>query len=695
MSAAHTDARWSGEWLEADGLGGYASGPVFGPRTRRYHGLLLVAAPAGGQRFCLVNGVELVVSTHAGTWFLTSQRYRGGASSWGPAPACEPGVTLLSFDADPWPRWLYQLGDGTTIAVEILCPHRAPQTLLSVHLRSAPGGDVALRMRPFFSGRDHHALHSENPVFGFSARAVGDRQHFDTYPGVPGVVIASNGRYRADPHWYRGFEYSEEIARGFPGVEDLAAPGEFHFTLQLNADAASVHSGVHAAHLVLAATGPEMNPPPPPADVDAVSWAHTIESKERARRSRFASPLHRAADAYFIYPKPTTSGTAAPPVTLTTTGPTEPAANAVTLIAGYPWFSDWGRDTFISLRGLALATGRWDLAGDVLVRWAGAVSGGMLPNRFTEDGQAPEYNSVDAALWYVIAADACLSGSSHNTKDARQKAAITQAVKAILDGHLQGTRHRIRVDDDGLLAAGVPGLQLTWMDAKVGDHVVTARVGKPVEIQALWLNALAIGARLCPARADAYRAQQARGHSSFVERFWNPARACLYDVIDVDHEPGALDARLRPNQLFAVGGLPLGLLPNDRARAVVDTVEAKLLTPVGLRTLAPDEAGYVGRYGGDPEARDHAYHQGTVWPWLLGPFVEAWVRVRGDDTASHHQARARFISPWIAAVEAGATAGVGHVSEVFDGDAPHRPGGCPFQAWSLGELLRLNHLVLR
>ncbi|HEY0712124.1 MAG TPA: glycogen debranching enzyme N-terminal domain-containing protein, partial [Polyangia bacterium] len=439
------NAGWSGEWLETDGLGGYASGPVHGPRTRRYHALLLAASPSGGQRFCLVNGAEVVASTRAGTWFLTSQRYQGGRISWGPAPACEPGVALVAFDAHPWPRWQYQLGDGTRIEVSILCAHRAPHTLLSVRLASETTGDVSLRVRPFFSGRDYHALHRENPIFDFSARAVRDRQQFQPYPDVPGVVIASNGHYRADPHWYRGFEYSDEIARGFVDLEDLAAPGEFHFTLT---------QGALTAQMVLAATGPALAPLPAG---DAMTWARSIETTERARRAEFATPLHRAADAYFIYPDvPSSDG--APPVTV---------------VAGYPWFSDWGRDTFIALRGLALATGRADLAAAVLARWAGAVSDGMLPNRFAETGQIPEYNSVDAALWFVIAADAYLaSGAVGTGNDETRARDITAAVRAILEGHLAGTRHGIRVDDDGLLAAGAPGLQLTWMDAKVGDDVV-------------------------------------------------------------------------------------------------------------------------------------------------------------------------------------------------------------------------------
>jgi glycogen debranching enzyme len=222
--------------------------------------------------------------------------------------------------------------------------------------------------------------------------------------------------------------------------------------------------------------------------------------------------------------------------------------------------------------------------------------------------------------------------------------------------------------------------------------VVTSRIGKPVEVQALWINALVIGARLCPARAEIYRAHAAQGQSAFPVRFWNPAQACLHDVIDVDHVPGVVDSSVRPNQIFAIGGLPLSLLADDQARVVVETVERRLFTPLGLRTLAPEDPAYVGRYAGDPETRDRAYHQGAVWPWLLGPFVEAWVRVRANSLQARREARERFVPPLLAHL---ATAGVGPVSEIADGDLPHQPGGCPFQAWSLGELLRLRETVLR
>jgi predicted glycogen debranching enzyme len=313
----------------------------------------------------------------------------------------------------------------------------------------------------------------------------------------------------------------------------------------------------------------------------------------------------------------------------------------------------------------------------------------MLPNRFPDRGDAPEFNAVDAALWYVVAVHEYVAAMAAdgalvpNEDHGRLRA----AVDAILVGYAEGTRFGIRCDADGLLAAGEPGVQLTWMDAKVGDWVVTPRIGKPVEVQALWLNALHIGSRF----SERWQERFARGHASFMARFWNEEAGGLFDVIDCDHRAGTVDAAFRPNQIFAVGGLPLVLLEGERARRLVDTVVARLWTPLGLRSLAPGEPDYQGRYEGGVRERDGAYHQGTAWPWLLGAFVEAWVRVRGGTAEAKRSARERFLAPlWRHLDEAG----LGHVAEIADGDPPHMPRGCPFQAWSVGEALRLDRVVL-
>ena len=359
-----------------------------------------------------------------------------------------------------------------------------------------------------------------------------------------------------------------------------------------------------------------------------------------------------------------------------------------TLLAGFPWFTDWGRDTFIAMRGLVLESGDLDAAEGILVAWAATISQGMLPNRFPDQGNTPEYNAADASLWYVVAVHDFLDRCEADGKPAAACTAdrLRAACEAVLEGYTAGTRFGIQADHDGLLRAGVPGVQLTWMDAKVGDHVITPRIGKPVEVQALWINALRIAAVRWSPR---WREAADRADAAFAARFVSPGGA-LYDVVDVDHVPGACDASVRPNQILAVGGLPFPLLEGASARAVVDVVEARLLTPLGLRSLSPDDPAYFGHYRGDPTARDSAYHQGTVWPWLMGPFVDAWLAVRGRSSTARHEARGRFLAPLMAHLNHG---GLGHVSEVADGDPPHTPGGCPFQAWSLGELLRMRRML--
>jgi predicted glycogen debranching enzyme len=620
------------EWLEADGLGGFASGTACGIRTRRYHAILLAATTPPAGRVVLVNGFEAWLETPAGVLALTSQHYT-------PDVIHPDGAQrIAAFEPDPWPSWVYALPDGGSIEHGLLVPHGRSATALYWRLRSGSG--VTLAVRPLLSGRDYHALHHENPAFRFDAEATGDRVVWRPYPGLPAIVARSNGTYTHGPDWYRSFLYTEERARGLDHVEDLASPGVFRWEL-----------GRGEAVWMLAAEGSE-----PPKDVA------TLRAVERRRRRCFASRLDRSADAYLVR-----------------------RGVGQTIVAGYPWFCDWGRDTFIALRGLCLATGRLDDARAILLEWAGVVSDGMLPNRFSDRGEQLEFNAVDAALWFVVAVHEFLEVASRITRRDRQS--LEEAIQAILAGYAGGTRYAIKADDDGLLAAGEAGVQLTWMDAKVGDWVVTPRIGKPVEVQALWLNALRIGSSLSAQWTEVHE----RGRAAFAARFWNEAGGCLHDVVDVDHRPDTVDATFRPNQILAVGGLPFAVVEGERARRVVDAVEARLLTPLGLRSLAPDQPGYVPRYEGGVRERDAAYHQGTVWPWLMGPFVEAWVRVRGGTASARQEARERFLGPLFRHLD---EAGLGHVSEIADAEPPHTPRGCPFQAWSLGELMRLDRVVL-
>jgi predicted glycogen debranching enzyme len=634
------------EWLEADGLGGFASGTVDGVRTRRYHALLLVATTPPTGRLVLVNGFDAVVETAAGSFALTSQRYPGDVLS------PDGARHLVAFEPRPWPRWRWKLPDGTEIEQELFVPQGAALTALSWR-RSAGTGVARLVLRPFLSGRDYHGLHHENGALRFEAEDRGGRLRWRPYDGVPAVIAVSNGRYEHAPDWYRRFLYTEERSRGLDYEEDLATPGRLHFDLAAG-----------EAVLLLASEGQDEAVLAP--DATAASALELLRSSEQRRRKRFTSPLHQSASAYLVR-----------------------RGAGHTLIAGYPWFTDWGRDTFIALRGLCLATGQLEIARAILVEWADAVSEGMLPNRFADRGETPEFNAVDASLWFVICVQEYLAAAElrSGSRAPRGQRRLLEATEAILEGYTKGTRFGIRCDDDGLLQAGQPGVQLTWMDARVGDRVITPRAGKPVEVQALWLNALQIGRSLAPRLEERFR----RGLESFRARFWCDATGCLYDVVDVDHVAGTADATLRPNQILAVGGLPQPLLSGQRARLVVEAVERVLAVPLALRSLPPDAPGYVGRYEGGPSQRDGAYHQGTAWPWLLGPFVEAWVRVRGGTPAVKSEARVRFLEPLHRHL---CEAGLGHVSELVDGDTPHTPRGCPFQAWSLGEMLRLELQVL-
>jgi glycogen debranching enzyme len=352
---------------------------------------------------------------------------------------------------------------------------------------------------------------------------------------------------------------------------------------------------------------------------------------------------------------------------------------ACSIIAGYPWFTDWGRDTMISLPGLAISLKRFDLASGILRTFAGFVDRGMLPNNFPDSGQAPQYNTADAALWMFQALDDYLQA----TRDPGLVRELFPILMSIIHAHVDGTRYGIHVDPaDGLLHAGEPGTQLTWMDAKYGDQVFTPRIGKPVEVNALWLNALDVGARLAVRMRDAVENRFCQTLLSNARagfsRFWNAECACLYDVIDIDggstHDPS-----IRPNQLLAVS-LPVSALPPEQMRAVVDCCGRELLTSHGLRTLSPHDPRYIGRYWGDSRQRDAAYHTGTVWTWLLGHFVRAHYRVHGDARLAQS-----FLAPLAQQLHG---ACVGTLGEIFDGDAPHSARGCFAQAWSVAEILR-------
>ena len=561
------------EWLETDGLGGFASGTVSLVRTRRYHALLLSAQQPPLARRALVQGFEAWLTTPRGRFALSSQRYA-------------PGVThpdganrIRSFALDPWPRWVFECEDGTRVSLEIFARSGVPLTALSWRLLSshdAGAGPLMLEWRPLLSVRDPHALHHENAAFDFSAvveecgepahgsgngkssgsgngsgtpAIPGTRVSWRPYAAEPQILALASGRYEHQPEWYRQFLYEAERARGLEDREDLASPGIFRFDLAARDAVCLLAAGTEETRELLAVADPE-------------ALLVKLRGSEKRRR-RFADRLERAADWFIVR-----------------------RGRGKSLIAGYPWFGEWGRDTFLSLRGLCLATGRMDDARRILIQWSGSLQDGLLPNRFPDGGEPPEYNSVDAPLWFVIAVNEFLEAGRERDKTvgAADRLKLRGAVATVLEAYLRGTSFGIRVDADGLLAAGTRGTQLTWMDARVNGKAVTPRVGKPVEVQALWINALLIGASISARWAESAR----RAREAFERRFWNEDRDCLYDVVDVNHVAGAVDDALRPNQLLAVGGLPFASLKGEHARRVVETCERELWTPLGCRTLAPE-----------------------------------------------------------------------------------------------------------
>ncbi len=596
------------EWLEADGLGGYAMGTARGVRTRRYHGLLLSALSPPTGRMMLVAGLEAWVDGVA----LTTQHYAPGVDY------PDGALRIGTFTTDPWPSWTYAGGVTHTLMVD--------RATCATVLRWT--GTGRLRVRLLLAMRDYHALRRETAGFDMTPAIQGGNVSWRPDPHGPAVAALTNGTYEQEPVWYRDFLYAAEQARGLDCIEDLASPGVFGFDLDAGPAVMVLRQGDGLG-------------------IRAAPYAAMMEAAERARRVR------GAADQYVV-----------------------DRGAGRTILAGFPWFTDWGRDTFIALRGLLIGSGRLREAEAVLLAWAGLVDRGMLPNRFPDRGDAPEFNSVDAALWFCVAVhDLLRTGVSPGVRTTLQG-----AVEAVIAGYAAGTRYGIGVDADGLVRAGEAGQQLTWMDAKCGDWVVTPRMGKPVEIQALWINAL----RIAGAWTDRWAALERRASAAFAPMFADPGTGGLADVIGPD---GVADRSIRPNQVFAVGGLPYAVLDGAAAAGVLAVIEAHLLTPLGLRTLAPGDPAYRGRYAGGVLERDGAYHQGTAWPWLLGAYVQAALRVRGDTAAVRAALRARCLMPLRAHL---AVAGLGHVSEVADGDAPHAPGGCPFQAWSLGEMIRIE-----
>ncbi len=627
------------EWLVTNGRGSYAMGTVAGTLTRSYHGLLIAALEPPVARRLVVPSVQLEVQYRGASYALATNRWASG----GRVP--EGWRLIESFVvADGVPIWTYSLGDAE-LEVAIAMPYGHDRTAIALRVVRA-AEPLRCTARVLVADRDHHGGWLPDPD-RFTANVDGDRAQIvlpdcgrTVHVAMPGAVMS--------PHRDRwsGFFAARESERGLNALNDYLYVLDAHLTL-----APGQRAGIVAG---LDADGDDA-----PAIVDAARARGAALAADEPGDLR--AQLAIAADAFVVEAAPGGS-------------------SRTTIVAGYPWFSDWGRDTMIALPGLLIANRRAPVAEAIVRGFAPFVNGGMLPNVFPDGGSAPEYNTVDAALWYVEAIRACASV----TLDPEFADDLFPVLRAIVDGYTRGTRYGIGVDPvDGLLRAGVPGVQLTWMDAKVGDHVVTPRIGKPVEINALWFAALKTAAHFaeyCGADAQPYEDAAARVHDAF-DKFWNGDRGCCFDVLD---GPDGNDPSIRPNQIFVVALAP-ELLSPERARAVVDVCVRDLWTPVGLRTLAPSDPHYAGRYGGDQTARDGAYHQGTVWPWLLGAFVQAHLNVYDDPALAR-----TFIAPLADALDG---YGMGTLGEIFDGDAPHAPCGTIAQAWSVAELIAALRLV--
>lgn len=633
------------EWLETNGIGGFASSTILGLNTRRYHGLLVAATKPPVGRFVLLSKLEETIVIDGKSYGLSANRYPGVVHP-------EGYRFLKKFRLDPFPIFTYEV-DGFEIEKSLFMIQGENSVVVQYDLRDAPTAKlsvpptVELVVRPLIAFRDYHGTTHENRSLNPVVDGTAGLASVTPYDGLPTLFIANNAEeLRSTGEWYRNFEYDAERERGLDFQEDLFNPFLLNFRLNPGKSADTI-----------ASTQPR-----------EIAQAAQYRQNEIARRTAieatspvpddFAHMLTSAADQYIV-----------------------DRGNLKTIIAGYHWFSDWGRDTMISLPGLTLTTGRHEIARNILREFAHMVNQGMLPNRFPDAGELPEYNTVDATLWFFEAARAYLA---HSGDIDFVRAELYSVFADIISWHVRGTRYGIKVDASGLLTSGEPGVQLTWMDAKVADWVVTPRRGKPVEIQALWYNTLRIMEDLArtfgdEAGQERYRTMAVLALWSFNRLFWYEKGGYLYDVVN----GGPPDASIRPNQIIAVS-LPYSMLSIDRAQRVVAIVQEHLLTPFGLRSLAPSDPQYRGTYGGDQRSRDGAYHQGTVWAWLLGPFLTAYVKVNGDSAAARDQA-----SEWLSRIrEHLADAGLGHISEIFEGDAPHRPVGCIAQAWSVAEVLR-------
>ncbi len=650
------------EWIVTNGLGGYASGTISGAVTRRYHGLLIAALPAPLGRVVMWSHVSEFLHFDDGKSVSLGAEERAGGQ-----------LDLQSADylrefrlEDGLPVWTYRVL-GHVLEKRVLLPHL--QNTVHVSYRLMQGdGTVQLELRPAFHFRRHESEVSEDTgTYRFTA--VDSHYEIGALPQIfPPLRMKMCG---LDPafvlraHEIHQVIYRSEQSRGYAYEGNLWSPGSFRVTIS-NDQPGTLIASTEPWEIVEV-----LSPAQTPAS-ERERRLRLLKVEGESARDGIAAELTFAADQFVITPA----------------GRFEEAARAHaagdevrTVIAGYHWFTDWGRDTMISLEGLTLTTGRWLEAGYILRTFAYYIRDGLIPNMFPDGAREGKYHTADATLWFFHALHRYLE----TTNDKITLQLLLPALIDIIEHHLKGTRFNIGVDPaDGLLRQGEEGYQLTWMDAKMGDWVVTPRRGKAVEINALWFNALKLLAQWLRQSGDGaaarYEEKAEQARVSFNERFWHGPGGYLFDVVDCNGEAGTRDISCRPNQIFSIS-LDHPVLARERWDSVVEIVQKKLVTPVGLRSLSPDDPEYKPIYAGDLRSRDGAYHQGTVWAWLIGPFIDAWMKVHPQDKKEARQFLQFF-------PEHLGESGIGTISEVFDARSPHRAGGCIAQAWSVAEILR-------
>ena len=644
---ANFESASSREWLETNGIGGFASGTVSGMNTRRYHGLLTAAIRPPLGRVTMLSKFEETLTIGDENFELSANQY--------PNQIYPNGFKYLkSFRLDPFPIWTFEVA-GIEIEKKLFMVYGENTTIVQYALKEDKTKNqkpktknpkpISIQLKPLLSFVDYHHLQRENSDFNPTYQSSENSVEIHPYDEMPALFFSHSAEtIEKTSVWYRNFEYAIEKERGFDFREDLFQPFSLKFDL------------TETATIIVSTEERSANDAANLEKAELERREELIELSEA--KDDYTRQLVLAADQFIVA-----------------------RGEGKTIIAGYPWFSDWGRDTMIALNGLTLATNRPEIARQILLEFSKHTSQGMIPNRFPDVGETAEYNTVDATLWYFEA----IRAYTEKTRDYEfVRENLYEKLANIVEWHLRGTRFEIHVDTDGLLYAGTEGVQLTWMDAKYGDEVFTPRIGKPVEIQALWFNALKIMAHFAERFDDAENAEKFAAMAelakqSFNAVFWNEAENCLFDVVI----NGMRDASVRPNQIFAVS-LPNAILDDaEKARMIVEKVEAELLTAFGLRSLSPKDISYRPIYTGMPYERDSAYHQGTVWAWLIGGFVDARRKIFPDDENRVEEILAGFKSHLT-------EAGCGQISEIFDGAALHKPRGCFAQAWSVAEILRVS-----